>query len=460
MSLGRRTFLMGALAGPALAQKGKRAPERPNIVLVIADDLASWMLGCYGNKEIRTPNIDRFARMGTRFVNHYCCTPICSASRATIFTGRLPRQHGIVDFLSPNPVANPPQGQAAPPPSFEREIMISDLLAGAGYNCGYMGKWHMGNDQQPQHQFKNWYTMLGGSSRYQDPQMSSNGQVVQEKGYLADLITARACRFIDQQQAGTPFFLTVSHFNPHTPYEGHPAKYYEMYGKTNFDTIGWQPPAPNALREKNMLTDIVGNIRRAAAATTALDDQIGVLMAKLRERQIEENTLVIFTGDNGYLLGRHGLWSKGLASDPINMYEEVMQVPMLWRWVGHVPADNTRPDLVSFYDFVPTLADVTGVPVPADRKLTGRSYYQFVNNRPLPRSERWPTYLYGEFRNTFMVRDSRYKLVERNDGRGPNELYDLRTDLREHTNQYANPQFIVTRDRLSGALAEWRKRPA
>src|SRR5712691_856561 len=172
--MNRRYFLSGCLAAPILAQK--KRTERPNILLILSDDLAAWMLGCYGNQEIRTPNIDRLAQSGTRFANNFVCTPICSPSRATLFTGRVPRQHGIHDFLTPQPAVNPLQGQAAPPPSFESEIMISDILAGQGYECGDVGKWHMGDDQKPQHQNRFWYTMLGGSSRYQNPTLSWNGQ--------------------------------------------------------------------------------------------------------------------------------------------------------------------------------------------------------------------------------------------------------------------------------------------
>ena len=141
--------MAGAAAGlPLLAQKS--APSKPpNVVLVISDDLAAWMVGCYGSKEIRTPNIDRLAAGGMRFTNAYVATPICSPSRATLFTGRTPMQHGIEDFLDERPIANPPQGQFAPPPSFTKEIMLSDVLAERGYRCGYSGKWHMGDDRTP-----------------------------------------------------------------------------------------------------------------------------------------------------------------------------------------------------------------------------------------------------------------------------------------------------------------------
>ncbi len=454
MSLTRRRFVAGAAATPLIAQK--KTPQRPNIVLVIADDLAAWMLGCYGNQEIRTPNIDLLARAGTRFANNFVCTPICSASRATLFTGRTPRQHGIHDFLTDKPIENPPQGQKGVPPSFEKEVMISDVLAAQGYNCGYTGKWHMGNDRSPQHGFKYWYTL--GSGRYQDPRMYRNGEAVEEKGYTADLITRSAVEFIDQQKDGQPFFLVVSHFNPHVPYDGHPRKYYDLYANTRFNTVGWEPPAANALREKEYLKDIVGNLRRCAAATTALDDQLPPLVKQLDQRGVRDNTLIIFTGDNGFLLGRHGLWSKGHASDPINMYEEVVRTPMIWNWPGKTAPEAVRPELVSFYDLLPTLCDLTSSPVPAGRNLCGRSYLPLALNRPMPKSQPWRNLVFGQFRNTEMAREARYKIVLRNEGKGPNELYDTREDPREKVNQYENPAFVTVRDRLTRELEAWRKR--
>ncbi|MBL8179105.1 MAG: sulfatase-like hydrolase/transferase, partial [Bryobacterales bacterium] len=284
-----RRSLLATIPGAALAQRKKqaepaRAATRPNILLIFADDLPAWVLGCYGNKEIRTPNIDLLARGGTRFLNNYVCTPICSPSRATLFTGRVPRQHGIHDFLSANPVEKPAQGQKEAPASFANEVMISDVLSGAGYRCGYVGKWHMGNDAKPGHGYSYTYTLGGLKRSYENPTMNLNGQTVEEQGYLTELLTKRAGEFLDQQKPDAPFFLTVAYLNPHTPYEGHPQRYYDMYKDTTFETIGWEPGKPNALREKNYLSDIVGNNRKHAASVTALDDQIPVLLKKLQEK--------------------------------------------------------------------------------------------------------------------------------------------------------------------------------
>jgi arylsulfatase A-like enzyme len=450
----RRQFLLSTSA----AAYAKDPPvQRPNILVILADDLAAWMLGCYGNKEIQTPNIDNIARGGLRFTNAFCASPICSPSRATLFTGRLPRQHGIQDFLTDKPIEHPPQGQKEAPSSFRSEVMISDLLAKAGYNCGYVGKWHMGEDAQPGHGYKYTYTMIGGQRSYNDPEMSLNGQMVQEKGYLADLMTNRACEFLDKQAAGTPFFLTVGYLNPHTPYAGHPQKYYDMYAKTDFHTIGWEHAAPNALREKEMLNDIIGNLRKCAAATTALDDQIPVLVRKLQERKLWDNTLILVTGDNGYLLGRHGLWSKGLASDPINMYDEVMRVPMILSWPGKIPTGEIAPEMVSFYDVLPTLCEACGVAPPINRGLVGRSFLPIAKRDPLPKKSPWRNIVFGHFRNTEMARDNRYKVVLRNEGKGPNELFDISADPKEKVNRYEDPQYINVRDRLAKELATWRK---
>lgn len=448
---------MGATGAALLPAQS--APK-PNILLVLADDLAAWMLGCYGNTEIKTPNIDRLAKLGTKFVNSFVCSPICSPSRATLFSGRAPQQHGINDFLTENPVEKPPQGQKAAPDSFANEQLLTDVMAAGGYRCGYVGKWHMGNDVKPGHGLEFSYTLTGGARTYVDPEISENGSVKKESGYLTDLLTKQALGFLDRQTAEKPFFLTVGYLNPHTPYNGHPQKYYDLYQNATFGSIGFEPPAANALREKDMLTDMLGNMRKAAASVTALDDQIPMLEKKLKEKGLWENTVVIFTGDNGYLHGRHGLWSKGLASDPINMYEEVVRVPMIWSWPGRIPVEGSRPELISFYDFFPTVCDITGTTPPAGRNLVGRSYANLLFNRPFKKKEAWQSLVFGQFRNTEMARDQYYKLVLRNGGEGPNELFDLRQDPRERVNRYEDPGFVTIRDRLQNALAAWKKRAA
>jgi arylsulfatase A-like enzyme len=401
MTLVRREFLLGALAFPALSAQKKAPSASPSILLVIANDMSSWMLGCYGNKEIRTPNIDLLARGGTRFANNFVCTPSSAPSRATLLTGRL----------TPGTT-----------PSLQNEIMISDLLAEQGYNCGYVGDWEQGVGSTPQHHFQS---------------------------------SPTAVEFLEQQNPGKPFFLTVSYANPYE--QGRAPKYEEMYAQSTFESMGREPVAPNAHRGQEMMRDVVSNLRKFAAGLTAIDDQIPPLLSKLHERRLRDNTLILLCGSSGFLLGRHGLWSDGDASDPVNMYEEAIAVPMLWNWPGRVPVESVRNELVSLYDVMPALCEVVGVQSPAGRKLPGRSYAPMAFGRPLPKKQPWRNLVFGQYRNTTMVRDSRYKLVLRNERKGPNELFELSRDARERVNQFNNPAFLSIRDQLAAQLGTWEK---
>jgi arylsulfatase A-like enzyme len=139
------------------------------------------------------------------------------------------------------------------------------------------------------------------------------------------------------------------------------------------------------------------------------------------------------------------------------MYEEVVKVPMIWSWPGRVPVQASRSELVSFYDVMPTLCEATGTNLP-DRNLCGRSFLPIVEGRLPNKKQPWPNLIFGHLRNTDMARDNRYKLVSRNDGTGPGELYDEIADPREKVNQYANPQFVTVRDRLASQLARWKQK--
>ena len=174
--------------------------------------------------------------------------------------------------------------------------------------------------------------------------MSLNGQMVKEKGYLDghhDTASLRVSRQADRGRTVLPYSRLSE--SAHAVYWTSTEVLRHVRQDRHSTPSGWEKPAPNALREKDMLKDTVGNIRKCAAGTTALDDQIPVLIRKLQERKLWDNTLILFTGDNGYLLGRHGLWSKGLASDPTNMYDEVVKVPMIISWPGKIrPAKPRR----------------------------------------------------------------------------------------------------------------------
>jgi arylsulfatase A-like enzyme len=392
MSLARREFLLGSLAFPALPAQKKAPAPPPNILPIVAGDLGTWMLGCDGNQDIHTPNIDLLAKEGTRFGSNFVCAPQSAPSRATLFTGRV-------------------QG-------LQSKTTLFDTLTAQGYNCGYAGAWQSGD--RP-----------------------------------LDSVTGKAHQFLDQQSKDRPFLLTVSYAEPHPPYEGRARQYDEMYAKTTFETMGREPASPNATTDKDLLKDIVGSLRKSAAAISALDAQIPLLLSKLHDRGLRENTLIVFCSANGALLGRHGLWGDGSSSDPVNMYEEVVRVPMIWNWPGRVPVESVRNELVSFYDVVPSLCEVAGVTPPAGS--IGRSYATLAYGKRLPKKQPWRTAVFGQFRNTQMARNSRYKLILRDQGKGPNELYDLAVDPRERVNRYDNPAHLSIREQLTHQIAMFQK---
>ncbi len=386
MTLSRRHFFFGSLALPALAAP-KTPGERPHILLILADRLPSWILGCYGNHEVRTPALDRLAQTGLRFLNHFACAPAPAPGRASLLTGRTPMQLGEADAGAPG------------------EVPLSQVLAGAGYACA-----------------------------------------------AAD--SATAAKSLDEQAAGKPFFLTVDCNQLRPPYDGVPRKYRDLYAQVKFAAFSQEAPAKNAARDREMLSDLALNQRLVAAAVTALDDDVAALVSKLSQKGLLDQTLVIFTSTCGSLLGRHGLWDSAPASDPANMYEEVVSTPLVWSWQGRVPPQLTRPELVSAYDLVPTLCALAGA-APPPRHLCGRSYLPLATGKPLPKKQPWRTTVFSHYQNTDMARDKRYKLVVRD--QGPGELYDLPVDPRERVNQYENRQFVTVRTSLAAALAQWKQ---
>jgi arylsulfatase A-like enzyme len=382
MQLSRRHFFFGTLALPAFAAKkpAKAAPERPNLLLLVADHVPSWALGVNGNAEFHTPNLDRLARTGTRFRNHLVAAPAPDPGRASLLTGRTPMQ----------------------PPA----AALDKLLEPAGYVCG-----------------------------------------------TSD--AAGAARFLDSQTAGKPFFLTVNLTSPRLPYDDVAQKYRDLYASSKFDNFVHDPAAPNARLGKEMLADLVPSLRKYGAALTAMDDEVQSVLSRIQSGKLADNTLTVFTSTCGALLGRHGLWAAGEASDPPNMYEEAVDTPMVWSWLGRIPAESVRPELVGSCDFVPSICDLADADLPSGN-YSGRSYVALATGKPLPKKQPWRTRVFAQLGDTGMARIERYKVVER--PHGPGELYDLVADAAERTNQYDNPNFVSVRDQLRTDLAAWKQK--
>jgi len=389
MLVSRRNFFFGSLALPALASKKKLVALRPGILLILVDEVPTFMLGSYGNKQVRTPNLDLLAQLGMRFSNHFACAPAPAAGRNTLLSGRTPMQLGAAGNLSAD------------------DVPLAKVLSGAGYA----------------------------------PQEGDAGAALQ---------------FLDGQSAGKPFFFTLNCASLRPPYDNIPQRYLDLYATEPFEGYAADLPAVNAVEDKELLRDITGNVRKAAAALTLLDDTVSPVLAKIRARGLLDTTMVVFTAASGALWGRHGLWQSAGSSDPPNMFDEAVATPMLWSWPGHIPAVAHRPELVSAYDFLPTICELLALDLPP-RNLCGRSYAPLLTVKPMPKKSPWRKSLCAQLGNTDMAREDRYKLVLRNDGKGPNELYDLVVDPGEKNNQAENPQFLTFHDELAGIAGAWKK---
>jgi arylsulfatase A-like enzyme len=292
--------------------------------------------------------------------------------------------------------------------------------------------------------------MQGGDGNTLDKMLAGAGYSAAWAG------AAEVPKFLQGQSANKPFFLGVTLASPRPPYSGIDRKFVDLYASARFENFARDPEAPNATSGKVMFADRTAGLRGYAAALSALDAEAGAVTAALYQRKLVDHTLVVFTSTCGALLGRHGLWAAGEGSEPPNMFEESVNTPMIWSWVGHTPPGIERPEVVGSCDFVPSICDLVGIE-PAGN-LSGRSYLLLATGKPLPKKEKWRTTTFAQLANTGMARADRYKLVEHDGGKGPGELYDLVADPVEKANQYDNPQFMTVRTALATDLHAWRQK--
>ncbi len=444
------------LAAPFVLSSAARS--RPNVVLFMTDDHGAWAMGCYGCAEMHTPNLDRLAASGALFTRAYAATPVCSPSRITYMTGLMPSHHGVQDYLLPRDSFGPQSRRF-----LQGLLTFTELLAKAGYTLGMCGKWHMGNDEIPQAGFTYWVTVPGGGGTYRDPVFVVQGQSKKIRGFKTDIVTDYALEFLDRRRAG-PFFLMIPYYAPHTPYHYQPEIYRAPYATSRFSCFPRDPVHPWQRPELRQHHGNEESMRSYCALVTAVDYNVGRVLRRLEELGLREDTVVIFTADQGWNAGHHGLWGKGNGSIPFNMYEESVRVPLIWSHPGRIPEGLVIREMVSNYDFFPTILEYLGVGAPPDPRRLGRSYASLLaGHKP-----KWNNRLYFEYAYVRAVRTENLKYVERTP-EWPSELYDLEADPRESRNVIADAAYRKILDELRrelagvfqriGAppLAEWRR---
>ena len=420
-------------------------PDRTNVVFILTDDQGPWARGSAGHGEIRTHHLDRLAETGTRFENFFCTSPVCSPARASLMTGRIPSQHGVHDFIRDRNMPPDPQRY------IEGLTCYTDVLAANGYTCGLSGKWHLGDSLAPQHGLSHWFCLPRGSSKYNDADMIRDGEVIQTKGYLTDVITDDALGFLDANKS-RPFYLSVHYNAPHSPWDGHPQDIVDSYDDCPFKSC---PQEAAHQWSHGWLRERLGDresLKGYFAAVTAMDRNVGRILDKLDQLGLRENTLVVFTSDNGYSCGHHGFWGKGNGTNPLNMYENSVKVPAIFSQPGRIPAGRVTEAMVSQYDFMPTLLDYLGLPPTDDPSLPGVTFLPVLTGEADEARE--DVVVYDEYGPVRMIRTREWKYVHRYPY-GPHELYDLANDPDERSNLVDDEDHGERVAGLRARLAGW-----
>jgi len=410
-----------------------------NLLVILTDDQGCWALRCAGNDEIHTPHLDALAERGVRCENFFCTSPVCSAARASLLTGRMPSQHGVHDWIRGGNLPSDPGGATR---YLEGQTAYSDVLAANGYRCGLIGKWHLGDSTTPQHGFEHWRPTPRGGGTYRDGQIVRDGKVVTAPGYLTDVLTDEAIAMLDQAGAGQqPFHLSLHYTAPHSPWvDQHPPQLVAMYDDCPFDSAPQEPRHPwydtqelnfsDAMADREPPVGAREHLKGYFASITALDAGVGRLMMKLDELAMRESTLVCFLSDNGFNCGHHGIWGKGNATYPMNLYDTSVKVPAIFSQPGRIDQATVIDDLLSGYDFAPTVLDHLGLGMPGDYDGPGRSFSKRLHGAVV--DER-PVVVFDEYGPARMIRTRQWKYIHRA-GDGPDELYDLQADLGERSN--------------------------
>jgi arylsulfatase A-like enzyme len=448
------------------------------VLFILADDHATNALGCYGSCINETPRIDQLASEGALFENCFCTNSLCAPSRASILTGTYNHVNGVQTLSTHFDAAQP---------------TFASVLQAAGYSTALFGKWHLGHGPDHNPRGFDFWRILPGQGEYIDPVMIEMGHEdrwVDVKGYVTEALTDMAIDWIEHRDPSKPFCLVLGHKAPHHPWTTDPAHrdafdrivaepgtLHDDYGTRaeaaaaarmrigrDLPWLDLRDPMPADLTDQQRTSWIYQRFISAyLGCVSALDRNVGRLMDHLDHAGLADDTVIIYSSDQGFFLGEHGWYDKRF------MYEESLRMPLLIRYPREVPAGTRLQHMVANVDLAQTILDLAEVPAPA--RMQGRSI------RPLWRGEDcadWPTSVYYRYwehddsdhhvRAHYGVRTSRYKLIYYySDGLGLDgaspishrpewELFDLAADPNELRNVYADSAYGSVRAELTAEL--------
>ena len=446
------------LALNAFDQGHIQAANKPNILFVMADDLGWMDLACQGNKLVETPHLDRLANQGMRFTSAYAAAPVCSPTRAAVLTGQAPARLHMTSHLPGNffPMDNRPQPADMVPAIGPKHVTIAERLKEVGYANAFLGKWHIAPSAGKQGRVADEHSPLnqgfdiniGGASYGGPPSFFSPYRIATlpdgEPGeYLPDRLVDETIGFIRENKS-KPWMVHLW-----------------------FYTVHWPMQAPGALLKKYENRKGPGlNDTRYGAMIEAMDSAMGRLLASLESLGLGEETVIIFTSDNGGFAGVSDC--RPLRESKGHLYEGGIRVPMIVRWPGRVAAASISHEPVVSMDFYPTFLELAGLKPSGDRALDGESLVSLFNGKGGPKRKElffhFPNYAWHmDNRLGGAVRSGDYKLIRNYDDESV-ELYDLKSDLGETSNLAKEHPRLAKRldQKLSAWLADteaWMPKP-
>ena len=416
-----RTFLLGLLG---IGLFWVQAAQRPNVLVILADDQGWGDVSIHGNKNFQTPHLDALAKSGALFEYFYVC-PLCAPTRAEFLTGRYHRRSGVYGV-----------SRGAERLNLDETTIAQDFQA-AGYATAIFGKWHNGT-QYPYHPlargFEEFYGFTSGHwGLYFSPILEHNGHLVRGKGYIADDLTDHAIRFIEQHR-NQPFFCYLAYNTPHFPLEV-PDRFYNRFRS-----------APIRMRNRNPKREDIQATRGVLAMVENIDWNVGRLLARLHELGLDDHTIVVYFSDNGPNTWR---WNGGMRGKKGWTDEGGVRVPCFIRWPGHIRAGLRIPQIAGAIDLRPTLTELAGISMRLSKPLDGVSLKPLL----LEETTHWPDrYIISQQGRSISIRTQRFRLDDR--GR----LYDMEKDLGQQVD--VSKQYPQIAARLRRMAEQWKKETA
>ena len=413
----------------------KEKAVRPNIVLIMADDLGYGDLSCYGSTLCDTPQLDRLATRGMRFTDFHSSGTVCSPTRAGLLTGRYQQRAGIDGVVYADPQKNRHHGLQ------KNEITLAQSMQAAGYRTGMFGKWHLGYQRQYNPTFRGFQQFVGYVSGNVDYFAHLDGTGVfdwwhnvnlnrEEQGYVTHLITDHAVDFI-RQQKDAPFFVYIAHEAVHYPYQGPDDKPMRKEGVGDIKSAKRKDIA-NAYREMN----------------TEMDRGIGKIISVLSELKLTGKTFIFFLSDNG----ANNKGSNGkLRGFKGSVWEGGHRVPAIACWPGHITAGSVCDETIISIDLMPTILDLARATVPADHQLDGMSLLPLL----VGQQKLKPRLIFWDYNGRSAVRQGPWKLVVNQNRKSSVELFHLKDDLSESQNLAGKQPKRV--HEMQAAFTAWKK---